>query len=344
MVEVRRNTTSYRKKQGNPALIVIVAIFLLIVSCWIFNKACGGDGSGEEIRKITAYTSEVQPFISETNRLGEDFRNLWDNVTELNRDDLQEKLSKLIEACRKNANDFIEIEAPEKMVETNYEFLSCLKNRARAVEMYSPAIMNALDEIDIDVTIMTLIECGKLLVASDVMYASFKRSIDGILEEKGITEYDIDNSVWVEDLSILRDEYLRSYLKAARTAPSLEEVRGIAVLSINTVPENRLDANDIFKIKRSETIDIRVIVENQGNVEEKDIPVELTIKSDSSPEPIRRSQSIPELRVEDKVEVVFSGVSVPAQGRVYSLEIKAGPVPNEKILDNNYLSIKFMFE
>lgn len=91
---------------------------------------------------------------------------------------------------------------------------------------------------------------------------------------------------------------------------------------------------------RSEEILVMITVENQGNQDERDIPVVVTLKSEIDPREQRQETKISSL-LSGETETSTIGGLKPVAGVVNLLTVTVGPVPNEKYTRNNVREFKF---
>ena len=73
------------------------------------------------------------------------------------------------------------------------------------------------------------------------------------------------------------------------------------------------------------------------------MPVVVTLTSDAGGTPQKKTQKITQLKAGETSSLVFEGMT-PATGSsvVNTVTVKAGPVPNEKKVDNNQMDEQFI--
>jgi len=108
--------------------------------------------------------------------------------------------------------------------------------------------------------------------------------------------------------------------------------------------DKEITAGGTFNLTLTDRLTFVVTVENQGNMDEKNVPVVVTLLASGSAEPQKVSTEIPQIKAKAKVTVEVKGLNPSAYGEVTVLHVEAGPVPDEKYRDNNWLEADVIFK
>jgi hypothetical protein len=108
--------------------------------------------------------------------------------------------------------------------------------------------------------------------------------------------------------------------------------------------EKEIAAGGTFNLTSSDELAFLVTVENQGNMDETDIPVTISLRSSQSAEPQVVTFEITALKAKTEIEVTVEGLNPTPYGEVALIRVEAGPVPEEKYSDNNWLEANVIFK
>lgn len=120
--------------------------------------------------------------------------------------------------------------------------------------------------------------------------------------------------------------------------------RGFGIISFSLKPRYESKTPEGYLIlPKTELVDITIEVQNQGEVEESDISIMLTLKTTGDTEPLTFSESIESLKPFEKKPVTFMSIPLnePA-GTLYTASLTVKPVEGEKVISNNILEISFL--
>jgi hypothetical protein len=323
--------------------VIIIAVVLLLLGCWIFNMTCGGGGEEVDTSALTEYTNRVRPIIDTSTSVGQSWSSIQSSLPQLvaNPDGLNDQLKGVEQSCLDLWDQAKVLEVPKGMEETNAALLICLEQRYRAMKTYRSDLINALSAVDLDVYAKSMSEDLQEVVYSDGNYRFYKRAVTETLDDNNVQEIaPLPDSIWLADWGQASYESVKSFLVALRGT----ELHGVAVGTVTLNPEGSIDeegGEDIHRLPAAEEISITVNIENQGNRAENDLVVTVSLYSEEDPSPSKQEQTIATIGPGETIQIAFQGLR-PAQGGVRNiLEIKVGPVPQESFVDNNQKLIYF---
>jgi hypothetical protein len=330
-----------RRRRRNPAPAIIIAVVILLFGCWIFNLTCGG-GEKVDTSLVTDYVNQVRALIDTSNSLSETWNSIKGNLAALmaDPDGLDEQLRGVEEQCGELLHRARELDVPEGWETIHTSLLICLEQRYRAMKNYRPDIRNALAAVDYRNYVPAISEDLKELVYSDGSYIYFKRAATEALKVGGLSELTLPDSVWVADWEEVTEKSVESFLVSVRSS----ELHGLALGVVTLNPAGRVDENNVHHLPSTEEISVTVTVENQGNREEKEVPVSISLYSEADPTPVQQEQVIESIGAGQSLQVVFQGLRPAAGGVRNILEVKVGPVPLEAFVENNQKLIYFIVE
>jgi hypothetical protein len=335
------------KKESIITLIIMFIIAAVIVS-WItglWSCDIGRKDLTEEQRlTISDYINSVSVLVQQSNKVSYNFFNTVNKVKEVSREELDKELLDIIEESRIILENSTEINPPEGF-EVAHGYLGLVfDTRNRSYEDFKPALFNALDDLDLDISTTQITNTFLYMFMSDEIYLYFQDKLKQSGDDIGIGNLTIIDSTVLQDRSLTSSQNVLGFISDIKTVTKLQERRGVAVIgnSIKFDPEVLNEQGDYWILANGTEINIAISIENQGNVTEKDVSVIVTYKTEDNVAD-EKTYTIASIEPSSQEVVTFSGfTSYP--GRKCEIEIIAGPVPDEVLMTNNSLIIKFMME
>jgi hypothetical protein len=347
-VAYTKSTLSYRQKRRpvfNPRILIIILVIVFFFLCLIGSGRLNSFGCGGDTSALQNYMTQTKKISDRSNKVGTDFADLRTNIKSLARKDLDKKLTDMAKESRTILADAKKVEVPTKMVDANSYLLISLELRASALESYKPAIFNALGDNDLEVSAKQVSLALKDMAFSDRAFAMFKDKAAKVLKDNNTTFISPPTSVFLAGDAEYEFANVLEFLKGIKeTAVDLTEKHGIAIVEVVMEPAATSDKDGVFVLPFAAEVAVTVTVENQGNQLEVNVPVVATLKSETQPKPQSKKVSITSLPAGQKKTIKITGLKATSGDIVNMLTIQAGPVPNEKFLDNNMSELKFTME
>lgn len=335
------------KKESIITLIIMFIIAAVIVS-WItglWSCDIGRKDLTEEQRlTISDYINSVSVLVQQSNKVSYNFFNTVNKVKEVSREELDRELLDVIEESRIILENSIEVNPPGGF-EVAHGYLELVfDTRNRSYEDFKPALFNALDDLDLDISTTQITNTFLYMFMSDELYLYFQDKLKQSGDNIGIGNLTVIDSTVLQDRSLTSSQNVLGFISEIKTVTKLQERRGVAVVgdSIKFDPEVLNEQGDYWILANGTEINIAISIENQGNVTEKDVNVIVTYKSEDNVTD-EKSYTITSLDPSSQEVVTFSGFTA-YPGRKSEIEITVGPVPGEVLMTNNSLIIKFMME
>jgi hypothetical protein len=170
----------------------------------------------------------------------------------------------------------------------------------------------------------------RTLLASDVLYAEVARpEINGVLADNGIEGDEVPKSEFLPGgTEWLEESKVTTALGTVSGSTSAETpgVHGLGLIS-TSVNGTELVAESSAAVESSETPEVEVQVQNQGESTENGVTVSVTAGGTSLQE------SIPSIGAGETAAVTIP--LTPAPKGTTTLEVKVEPVPGEQLTENN---------
>jgi CARDB len=333
------------RRRGPAPILIIVAVIVLLVMCWIFGRGCGSNQEARENEQLSAYASKVNKLIARSAAVGAQFETLRGTVQDQARDDVARKLDQMIATNKGIAADSSAIVVPKKAVGLQPLLQLSLDMRVGGIDKYRTAVLDVLDKKDnIDASTVTMTQGLLDLVVSDATLQRFRGGLADQLKAAKLGFDKVADSVYLPKVDEALTSAVSAYIGSLTGTSTGNELHGVAVAGLTTAPA-RVDrtASGVSVLPYSKTFTVKVAVQNQGNQTEENVPVEVTLTTDTGGTPQKKTQKIASLKPGETASLVFEDLTpTPGTDTVNTLTVKAGPVSNEKNLDNNQMQLKFI--
>ncbi len=321
-----------------------MAVVVLLVFCWIFGRGCGGNQEAKENEKLREYTSTSNKLISRSATVGAQFEALRNEVKGMAREDVESKLNQMVSTCKEIARDAGLVKAPSKadtlqpLLELTFDL------RTGGIAQYKSAILDVLDKKNIDTATQTMSSGLLDLVVSDRSLQRFRGGLQEKLSQAKFGFEKVADSVYLPKVDAALTAGVNEYINGISGEETGNALHGVAVIGLTTAPA-KVDSTEsgMAILPYSATFTVKVTVQNQGNQQEDNVPVVVTLEQDPEATPQKKTQKITRLKAGETATLVFEDIK-PGTGAdiVNTLKVTAGPVPGEKKLDNNTMEIAFI--
>ncbi len=335
------------RKELIITLIVMIIIAAVIVSwlsgLWSYETG-RRDLTDEERLTISDYINSVSVLVQQSNRVSYKFFNVLDKTKELAREDLDSELLGIIEESRVILQNCMELNPPE-FFEVAHGYLELVfESRNKAYEDFKPALFNALQDLDLDISTTQITNTFLYMFMSDKIYLYFQDKLKQSGELLGINNLTIIDSGILQDKSLTDTQNVMAFISDIKAVAELQEVRGVAVItdSIEFNPQEINMQGDYRILASGSEVTVAIKIMNQGNVTENDVDVIMEYMTQDNISDEKR-YTIASINPSEQKVVTLSGFTA-YPGRKCELKITAGPVPNEKTMENNTVTYKFMME
>jgi len=317
-------------------VIVVVAVGGLLIPNWFHSR---------KVENYHTYIQTVSGLLTESDAVGEELFKLLTEPGESTRKELQTQLDAYMEKSKRLTESAKETVTPDDMLEAHQWFVATMQLRSRGLENLKPSLMSALEVRDLDVSSEKVTRAMQLLVLSDVAYEEFFATrASSVLQEKEISGVTVPGTRFISDSTLASQDRIKGVLNSLKTAESLQSVHGVALIKVQAFPADmEIVEGETYDIQLAEDLRIVATVENQGNMEELDVPVTLTLDSPKSTQPQIITVKIPSIKPKEQEQVTLSEFDPADYGETALLKVEAGPVPEEKLTNNNALEAHVIF-
>lgn len=319
-------------------LVVVIAVAVggMLIRDWLHNR---------EVSSYSGYIDQVSSILQDSDKTGAELTSLLTKPGDATRKDVQTKLDQYVASSNRLTDQAKLITAPTDLREAQQWFIATMQLRSRGLENLKPALLNALEVQDVEVSSDQISRAMQLLVLSDVAYDEFfVTRASTILKDRDISKVTVPSTMFITNAGLSSKATIKDMLTTLKSSDNLQTVHGVALSKVVVMPSEKvIEADTTYNLQASDQLAFVVTVENQGNMTEKDVPVTLKLTGPGSTQPQIQTVKIPEIKAKESKEVRITGVNPTDYGQQALLHIEAGPVPGEKNLDNNVLEAHVIF-
>jgi hypothetical protein len=317
------------------ALGVGILILLLIV------LGVRGCLDARKNRSLEDYANSVTQVTDEANTLGADFFETLDNPGDLSESDFIGKVETDRGAVEAFKGRVDKLKVPGDMKGAQETLELTYRIRSEAMTDIAGQVPNALADEDSEKAVKRIATQIQALVATDVIFNRIVRTeVDQVLEDKGISGPEVPASKFVPDPVKWSDpEAVSDALATIGGAPREADdgaIHGTGIASVSVGGETL--SEDVATVIPAGTEPVvEVSVQNQGETEETDIEVSVSVDGGEA-----ITQTISTLAIGETGTASIT-LTPPPTGEV-TLEIEVSEVPGEGLLDNNQGTYTVTFE
>ncbi len=336
-----------KKLLPTPLLRLIVALVAIIVVIVVIVVAVTTTRGGGDAADYQKYMASVSTIVKQSDAIGADLTELLSTPADTNRKEIQTQLDGFVSKSIALENQAKELAAPKALIEQNIQqfFVLVMTFRREGLESLEPSLMNALEVEDTEVAAEQISQALHYLTNSDFLYATvFVKGATDVVKERSIDGVTVPSSKFLDDPDLASKAAAQEIISQLKSTGSLQAVHGVSVAKVVAQPdEQQIKNGQTYNLTASDELAFSVTVENQGNMAEKDIPVVITLGTDSG-DPQKITVTIPEIKGGEDTTVEVTGIDPTDYGEQATLTVEVGPVAGEKVTTNNSLEATVIFK
>jgi len=315
-----------RRGPIRPVLVVLLVLTALTVGIIVLGA---NHTSPREARsEALAYLDRVRPIVERSSATGRDIVSLREKAVELDRNLMDRQLTRA-----QTDADAALVEAravPSTQVGALAQDLlvGALGGRATAVKELRTALDQALNpETQSLSAVQALSDVGRDLEAADGAYRLFTRNLPPGSDSP-------PESRWISDPVAWSNPVLGSLVTALRNSKNLAAVHDLAVLVATPDPGPvGKEPGGILVLAQVPTIRLQVVVANQGNQVEQNIPVAASTQPFDGSPPSSKRVTV-DLQPGQRRALDTLELTPPAVGATFAVIVRIGATPDSRPVDD----------
>jgi hypothetical protein len=324
-----------RRAIGLGAIVVIIILAVLgLNSCLDARKD----------RAFRSYADDVRALVNSSQDVSDRFFEVLSKPTRADALDVQTQVNALRVDAQQLTDRAADTDHPDELDAANAELVNTFEFRADAIARIAELLPTALGDKGKRAANDLIAGQMQALLASDVIYLQrVLPDLRSAYDDQGITER-FPTSRFLPDLGWLDPDVVATRL--GRLSSGTEEaatpglhgtgLQGVTVQPAGTV----LSEQGVNRITLSDQLAFDVEVQNQGESEETDIPVTITIQNGKR---IAVDQTIPRIAAGETETISVPLTEKPEAGSVTRVTVAVAPVPGEGTKDNNAATYQVTF-
>lgn len=335
------------------AAVLFVAAVVLLLLYFVVTSIASSRREGA----YKSYFGEVRDIAAQSTSQGDELDTILLDPDSGDRSQRIARVEQLAARAEKLHKDARALDVPDQLAASHEWFLTSMQYRARGIAAVQRSLSGSVDAKDQEASAKAVSDAMARLVASDVIWAdSFVTQARAVLKDDGVEGVAVPDSVFMDDLEPIAPKNVAKMLdrlKVSTTAtssgkakvPNDGKTRGgqLEGGQVTVAPSGQtLVPGGTTQIKGGEGVSFEVPFTNQGEVQLTGVPIKITIRGSES-DPMTLTGVID---VVDPGQTATGKVALdeaPNFGELLDMDIVVGPIPGEKVLENNRASYKLQF-
>jgi hypothetical protein len=324
------------------ALAAAVLAVLVFIAAWAV-RSC------QHNRKIDSYQTYMEGVtgaISDSNKFGKQLDGIVADPTRLSVNDLKARLEQLADGQAEIAARVRRFEPPGELEGQQTALVTAMDVRARGFELFRAAMLAVLEKRR-GVGAGDIARLEGYFAGPDAYYGSlFYGPARRTMREQEVSDVAVPNSQWYLRTTAFERARLTGMIEQLQQSNRMTGARGVALAGVTVRPSGtRLTAGQTVDVPASAQLSFRVAVQNQGSAIERDVQVKVTLTPPGG-EAQEQIVTIAVINPDQTQTIDVAGLTIPAEAlsKTSTLVVQAGPVPDERTLDNNKGTFKFTLQ
>jgi hypothetical protein len=302
-------------------LLVLILLVLGVRGCLDARKN----------RALSDYAGDVTQILDETEQTSKSFFGKLADPGGLSVTEFVDEVNADRSAVESYRGRVDALDPPGDMSDAHGNLELVYELRAAAMGQIADRMSTALGDAGAEKATEIIADQMRVLMASDVLYASVGRpEINGVLEDNGLEGDEVPESVFVpEGTRWLEESSVSSALASVSggaTGAATPGIHGLGLIS-TAINGTELIPDSSVAVAAEETPEVEVELQNQGESTENGVTVSVTVEGNTLQE------TVSAIGANETTSVSIP--LTPAPRGTVTLEVAVEPVPGERVTANN---------
>jgi CARDB len=315
------------------------ALLAIVLLVWGVN----GCLDARKDRAYRDYAADVRAIVDESNNLAGNFFETLSRPRNAEALDVQNEVNAQATDAEQLLQRARGTDHPDELNAAQSWIVASLEFRRDALKRVAQRIPAALGERGAKPAINSIAAQMQMFLASDVIYSQratpeLKEAFaDRDIDERLPTSRSLPDLGWLDPSDVeTRLGRIGSAQRSATPGAHGSGLEGVTVKPSGTA----LSETGVNRIAAGEDLTFDVAVQNQGESEETDVGVSVSIRDGR---PINLDQTISRIAPGDSQTVSVPITPTPETGAVSEVTVEVAPVPGERVRDNNKATYQVVF-
>lgn len=333
----RRRGSQRPPRSGPPSREVLVrraaALGVGLLILILLALAVRGCLNAREDRAVRDYVRDVASIVNETNQTGATFFERLANRGTLSVTEFVDEVNADRSAVDNYRSRIDALDAPGDMARAQATLEDVYEMRASAMNTIAEQLRTALGEQGREKALQRITRQMSVLYSSDFMYTLLAQArINRVLEERGIgdteapaSQFVPEGTRWLDEAQVSSALGVSGSSDGGEADDDLRHGTGLVGASISGV-DLQPDVTNVVSVEG--TPELTVQVQNQGEAEETDVGISVTVGEGS---PLTDTITSIAAEVTDSVTIPLT----PTPSGPTTITVEVAAVPGEQFVENN---------
>jgi hypothetical protein len=315
----------------------VIVLFLILIVLGI--RGCL---NARKERGFENYARDLNAIAAQSDQLSTDFFGRLGDPGNLTALSFEAEISSYRGSAENLATRVEDLDAPDELKGAQSELELAFELRRDALIGISEQIGNALGTRDGNDAEASIAGYMRYFLASDVLYERARGQINAELEDQGISETAPESIFLTEERWLDPLEVSSALAPVAGGRQATSRTHGLALFQTTIQPGDvTLDPSAAATISGTDSLELEVQAENQGDSEEADITVSFELTGGG--QTISGDGTIQRIAAGAVQTATIPIEPAPDPGQQLTLEVTVQPVPGEQISSNNTSTYQVTF-
>jgi hypothetical protein len=343
----RRPAGNRRRSRVLRLVILAVILFAVVFGIAWWARSCQHN---RKIDTYRGYYTDVAAAIDDSVGLGKKVSAIMKDPARLSRKELIAELDQLAAQQEEISVRADRLEPPATLEVEQSVFATGMKVRASGFKLLRTAMVGALDNKKVGVKDVTALDgyfSGPDAYYQELAYLPARET----LAEEGVSDVAVPTSTYFLTWKALDPATVTLALESVGKSSKLTGIHGVALIDVTAQGSSgdlKLQRGRTNNVPASPDLSFVVQVQNQGSVNEKNVPVTATLvlPGGGDTNTITQEASIAVIQAGKTKDVTITGFAIPTEAlsKKVKLTVEAGPVKGERVETNNSATFTLLLQ